>query len=273
MFILAAGTFVAVCPAINRPWAYDVNPSPVVGVTVAVASVMIAAALFIMAMRRSGTGGARVVRRSLRTGLLFLFLVALVAAVWGVSLESRVIAKRFGVVVPDLLYRSGQISTSMLEPTLAANGIDVIIDLNGVEADDLDQQYEIAAIERLGLEGHRFQLAGDGRGNIEQYVRAIKIIEDCRSRGRRVLIHCSAGTQRTGGVIAAYRLLVQQASMASVMHELRRYGWRPGNDAVLLTYLNEHLSTLARRLQEEGVLKQPPDRLPVFADAAAARRE
>ena len=53
----------------------------------------------------------------------------------------------------------------MLEKKLKEHGIQVVIDMNGIEADDEHQEAEIATVARLGLEHHRFKLHGDGTGD------------------------------------------------------------------------------------------------------------
>lgn len=204
-------------------------------------------------------------RRFLVAALLFVLLFGGSIAAGLSGLEDRLVAKRFGVVIPESFYRSGQISQFMLEPTLTSYGIKAVVDLNGLNPDDPLQRNEIATTEKLGVSLYRFKLDGDGQGNIEHYVQALKTIEACRHRGERVLVHCSAGTQRTGGVVAAYRLLVQHEAPATVVNEMRRYGWRPRKDTVLIDYLNEHMAFVAKRLHEEGVIASIPEPLPVLS--------
>ena len=60
------------------------------------------------------------------TGRLLLkigLIVAVVAAAiwtWEEVLEDRLIPKRFGVVVPGSIYRSGQLSPTLVQKTLAS---------------------------------------------------------------------------------------------------------------------------------------------------------
>lgn len=209
---------------------------------------------------------------SMIAAALVFFLIAGIV-LWVTFLEDRVTAKRWGVVVRGAVFRSGQISKQMLEPTLRKHGIAVVIDLNGIEPSDENQAYEIATLPRLGVEVHRFQLRGDGTGNIERYAQAIQTIEECRRTGRKVLVHCAAGSQRTGGVVAAYRLLVQHESPKTIVNELRRYGGAVGEQSVLLDFLNSHMRELADRLQAEGVIDDYPEPLPLLTvDALQPRR-
>jgi undecaprenyl-diphosphatase len=183
---------------------------------------------------------------------------------WSEVLKYRFIVKRWGIVEPGSIYRSGQISKWLIEDTLVRNHIAVVIDLNGIEAGDIHQPVEIAAVKKLGLEHHRLPLNGDGTGDIRRYAEAIRVIHESAQAGRPVLVHCYAGTQRTGGVVACYRLLVQRKPPSEVYGEMQRYAWNPKKDRVLLEYVNSRMPALAWLLVENGVLEAVPDPLPVL---------
>jgi protein-tyrosine phosphatase len=182
--------------------------------------------------------------------------------VWD-AVKYRFIPKRFGVVVPGEVYRSGQISRWQFEPTVRKYDIDAVIDLNGIDPADPDQAAEIASYERTGVEHHRFQLRGDGTGSVENYVEAVATLAECRRDGKTVLVHCHAGTQRTGSVVAAYRVLVLGQSPREAYAELSRYGWNAKTDGVLLEYLNTNLRQVAEELARRGLVGRVPDPFPV----------
>ncbi|MGH7201237.1 MAG: fused DSP-PTPase phosphatase/NAD kinase-like protein [Planctomycetaceae bacterium] len=186
--------------------------------------------------------------------------------VWDEHFKYKYTAKRFGEVVPNRLYRSGQISKWMIEPTLRAHRIGVVIDMNGLDRTDVHQQAELAVVERLGIEHHRFPLAGDGTGDITRYADAIAVIARCDRKGVPVLVHCHAGVQRAGGVVACYRLLVLGDDLEEVLRGLRRYGWTRRSNEKLLIYLDEHMQQLAGMLVERGVIETVPDPLPRFGE-------
>ena len=202
-----------------------------------------------------------------KLGWLAVALAAVIGlgiALWETVLEDRLVAKRFGVVVPGEVFRSGQISQWMFEPTLKKYHIQAIIDMNGVEIDDPHQAAEIAYINRTHFEHYRYRLSGDGIGDIRNYAQALKTIQDCRAKHKPVLVHCSAGSQRTGGIVAMFRVLIQNRSPASAVAELEQYDWTPGKDQVLLDYLNSHMAELAGLLVEMKVIDKVPHPLPVF---------
>jgi hypothetical protein len=201
---------------------------------------------------------------------LFFAMVGIFVAVaagiivWESGLKYRFTAKRWGVVVPGKIYRSGQISRWVLEKQLAAFQIAEVIDLNGIEPEDLHQAYEIKHVPQAGLVLHRFPLGGDGRGDIRRYADAIETLVRAEKAGRPILVHCSAGAQRTGGVVACYRVFIQRSSPQAALAELENFGFRPERDTELVPYLNENVATLAEMLVERGVIERVPNPLPTF---------
>ncbi|MGC1275538.1 MAG: dual specificity protein phosphatase family protein [Planctomycetaceae bacterium] len=179
------------------------------------------------------------------------------------AVKYRYIPKRFGVVVPGEVYRSGQISKWQFVPTIQENGIDVVIDLNGVDPVDEHQAAEIAAYESHDIENYRFKLHGNGTGDVDTYVEAIAKMAECHRDGKSFLVHCHAGTQRTGSVVAAFRVLVLGQSPQEAYVELSRYGWDADDDQVLLTYLNKNLPRVAKELAARGLIEQVPEPFPV----------
>lgn len=192
-----------------------------------------------------------------------LAVVGTSIGVWE-AVKYRFIPKRFGVVVPGEIYRSGQISRWQFEPTVRKYGIDVVIDLNGVDPADPDQAAEIASYGNTGVEHHRFQLRGDGTGSVENYVEAVATLAKCHRDGKTVLVHCHAGTQRTGSVVAAYRVLVLGQSPREAYAELSRYGWNARTDGIMLEYLNANLRRVAEDLARRNLIDGIPDPLPVI---------
>ena len=182
---------------------------------------------------------------------------------WKAVLEDRVVAKRWGVVEEGSIYRSGQLSASLVETVLKRYHIAVIVSLTSEDPNDRAQRAELHAAADLGIDLQRYILSGNGTGDIQVYARVIAAIVQAKKAGRPVLVHCATGSQRTGGVIAFYRLLVERWPASSVYRELRRYGWRP-SDRALLEYVDRHMADLARLLVDMGVIQDVPDPLPAL---------
>ncbi|MBN1361399.1 MAG: dual specificity protein phosphatase family protein [Sedimentisphaerales bacterium] len=206
-----------------------------------------------------------------RTVGLSLTAVVLVVAVWTWEevIEDRVIPKRWGVVEAGIICRSGQLSAALVKRTLIEHGIKVIVNLTAETNADKDQQAEREAAQELGIEVKRFPLRGDGTGDITQYAGAVEAVVEAKRAGKPVLVHCAAGSQRTGGTIAFYRLLVEGRSPAFVVEEMTRYDWDPKDDTILLEYINAHIGELAAMLKDRGVIEEIPDPLPVLSTSRA----
>ncbi len=197
--------------------------------------------------------------------VILVLLVSGAAVFWHKVLRHRFVAKNFGVVTAGKVYRSGQISKWMLEPTIKKHHIQVVVELNGRDLNQPHQTEEIETLKKLNIEHYRFSgLGGKGTGDINNYADAIEIINRCVKEGKPVLVHCAAGAQRTGGVIATYRMLVLKESPASAFAELPKYGWKYPKNKVLLTYVNSHMQELAELLVKKGVIKEVPQPLPVL---------
>jgi protein tyrosine/serine phosphatase len=183
--------------------------------------------------------------------------------IWKELLEDRLIPKRFGVVTEGLVYRSGQLHPALVERVLREHEIDLIIDLDPDETQAARAESEAA--EQLGIRCQLFPLIGDGTGDAEQYVLAIRGLVEASRAGERVLVHCAAGSSRTGGVLAMYRVLVEGWSTSRAKQEMMEFDWRPG-DGRLLRFLNANMGVVAERLVECGVIARVPEPLPRFPE-------
>lgn len=200
----------------------------------------------------------------IKFSLLVCVLIGASVLIWEELLEDRLVAKRFGVVEPGKIFRSGQISSYMIEPVLRENKIEKVIALNG---SDLQKPYlkaEVATAKKLHIDHQVLHLIGDGTGDVEDYAEAVAEIMRCEKAGKPVLVHCAAGAQRTGGVVAAYRMLVQKKSPSEAYQELLIYDWKPHKDQALINYLNQHLAELSKLLEQKIDWYEPPNEIPVI---------
>ena len=193
-----------------------------------------------------------------------LLTLVLAAYTWKEHLEDRIVPKRWGVVEETSIYRSGQLHPALIKRVLLEQNVQVIVDLNGKRAGKVEHETEDAVSIELGIDKNRYPLNGDGTGDIEQYAQAIAAIDRAVKTNKAVLVHCSAGSQRTGGVIAMYRSLVQKRDVLTILEEMERYDWNPEKDRVLTEYLDKNMETLAERLVSLEVLDRVPTGYPSF---------
>jgi protein-tyrosine phosphatase len=202
------------------------------------------------------------------TGGKWLFVAGPVIVVgvavwaWFGIIKYHIIPKKFGVVVPGHIYRSGQISAPLIKKILTKYNIRVIINLSSADPDDRDKLAEEKAVAELNIKVFRFPMSGNGTGDVNDYAIAVAAIANAEKQNLPVLVHCAAGAQRTGGVIAAYRLLVQKMDPNIVEDEIEKYGCDIDNKPVLRSYLNDNMAKLAMLLKQSGVINEIPSPMP-----------
>ena len=115
-----------------------------------------------------------------------------------------VLAKRFAVVVPGQLYRSGYLEPWPLQRMIRKYDLETVLTLTTNEPDMPHQQKEEAVLERDGVALIRIGMPGDGRADFDLLDRAAEVIAD--EPHRPLLVHCAAGVHRTGAAYAAWRM-------------------------------------------------------------------
>jgi protein tyrosine/serine phosphatase len=190
--------------------------------------------------------------------------------IWESIIKDRVIPKHFGVVEEGQLYRSGLLSAALIKNVLLKHKIKIIIALTVDSPDNSDLKAEEQAAAELGVERLTFPLRRNGTGDINNFAGAIAAIAKAKQEHKPALVRCNAGLDRTGAVIAAYRLLVERKDPSFVYQEFTRYDRDPWNDTELMKYINSHMEELAVLLKKMGVLSKIPDPLPVFGPLYSA---
>lgn len=178
------------------------------------------------------------------------------------ALRDRFVPKRWGIVEEGKIYRSGQLSRHLVKQVLEKHHIARVVDLTFDNPDDANHESELAAIAELGIERKLCPLDSDGTGDVHIYAQAVAAVAESARQGKPVLVHCVAGAQRTGGVVALYRLLVEGRSPALVLDEMRKYKYDPQRSPRLMEYLNAHIGEIAEDLVRAGTIEQVPSPLP-----------
>ena len=189
--------------------------------------------------------------------------IAFIVLVWERGLDERTTSKNLGEVEPGF-YRSGQISQHMIGPTLSKLDIDTVISLSPDNPDNADNMAEYNAAKSLGLERYHVQLRGNGTGNPDEYVKALAHLIEAKQHGHTVLVHCSAGSERTGGLVALYRTLFLGMPADEAVVEMAEFKHDADENSPLIAYLNENVEYIAGELVRLGVLPAVPETLPHF---------
>ena len=151
------------------------------------------------------------------------------------SILPNLVPKNFGVVAEGRVYRSGELTPAATETVVREHGIRTILDLGAHTLDTPEQAREEATAAALGVTYIRLALYGDGTGDPNQYARALRIMTDPAMQP--VLVHCAAGSERTGCAVALYRTVVEGQNPDDALAETTNYRHDPqGNPEMHQTF-------------------------------------
>jgi len=167
-----------------------------------------------------------------RIPLRRVIAIALVAAVgvwfWRYGIRDNVTPENFGVVKEGAVYRSAALTPAALRHVQAKYGIRTIVDLGAYEPGTPGWRRAEAAADALGITRYTLDLEGDGTGNPNDYVAALRVMAD--STDAPVLVHCSAGAQRTGCLVMLYRKIFEGVPYDRSLTEARRHKHDPADN-------------------------------------------
>lgn len=168
-----------------------------------------------------------------------IVLITVVAAVgfWRVAIQPNVSPKRFHIVEAGSIYRSGAPTPGTLRTIHRRFGIRTILDLGTYPRGSMDEVRQERTADALGIRRVRLDLEGDSTGNPNVYVEALRIMAD--PANHPVLVHCGAGTERTGVAVFLFRTIIQGRDMPSAMAEARAAGHDPKRNPWLFIMLLE----------------------------------
>jgi tyrosine-protein phosphatase SIW14 len=164
------------------------------------------------------------VRSSVGTWLLALLALASASAA-----EPRVAQE----VVPGI-YRSAQPDAAALRAA-RERGVRTVVVLRSEVPEP-----ERSAAAALGLEVVHVPMDGTKMPSIEEVDRALEVVLDPSKRP--VLVHCAHGEERTGAVVAAYRVVVEGWEPAAAEKEAIEHGFGfDGLEGFLVRYRDHRL--------------------------------
>ncbi|MCA9298772.1 MAG: tyrosine-protein phosphatase [Phycisphaerales bacterium] len=163
---------------------------------------------------------------------------------WDTGLKPELLPKNFGVVEPGRLYRSGELTPGSTKLVAERFHIRTIIDLGAHEPGSKEEALAQETARTLGLERFRFNLEGDARGDPNHYLEALRLMTD--PARQPVLVHCAAGSQRTGCAIALYRHIVEDVDLEEAYDEASEYRHDPKGNP----HLKAMLDTWALKIRD-----------------------
>jgi hypothetical protein len=195
-------------------------------------------------------------KKAVRITILILIAAGASVGIWEGGFKYQVFPKKFATVVEGKIYRSGNIADHLLAGVLRKYKIKTIINLAG------PGKYEEETARRLGVKILYFPLSGSGIGDVNNYVQAVAVMNSACMENRPVLVHCDAGAQRTGGVVAVYRLLVEKGNPQEIIKEMESFMWDDESCKSMVSFLNSNMKTMASKLAAIGVIKEMPEPVP-----------
>jgi protein tyrosine phosphatase (PTP) superfamily phosphohydrolase (DUF442 family) len=156
-------------------------------------------------------------KRSLLNRLFgVVFVLALVASVSAAQNNDKQLPNFHKV--NDHLYRGGQ-PDKIVIAHLRAMGIKTIVNLRGR---DKQAEAEEDEARRAGLHYFNIEMAGWGRPTFEQVSKVLEIIN--APEYWPVFIHCKRGADRTGTILACYRVANEGWTAEQAVDEASRHG-------------------------------------------------
>lgn len=148
--------------------------------------------------------------------------VALIAGAWAGYLR---LSGNFHPIEQGAIYRSAQLSGSQFFERIRENGIKAILNLRGNNAGRSWYDEEIKASQEAGVRHIDYPISSGRELTDDQVTELTDIL---RTAPRPLLIHCEAGSDRTGLTSALYKLLVAKRSLPEAASQLSfRYGHFP----------------------------------------------
>jgi tyrosine-protein phosphatase SIW14 len=163
-----------------------------------------------------------------------LALITLAVPIWAMSLDAPDVSNFHQV--DDHVYRGAQ-PTAEGWKELAKLGIQVVVDLR--PDGELREHWTRSEREAVAAAGMRYisvPMNGWAKPDSSRVVRALAELES----SHRVFVHCRAGKDRTGTVIACYRITHNHWTNERALEEARSDGMNPLETAMQQYILDFH---------------------------------
>lgn len=189
------------------------------------------------------------------TGLIIAGVVgAMMGGVLWVLWQRRdhLVLRNFGAVEPEAgLFRSARLTPATLDRLVKQRGVKTVVDLGAYPPDSKEEAALQDAARRLGITRHVVRgLRGNGTGNINGYIHAVRLMRDAGARP--LLVHCAAGAERTTTAVALYQHVERGTELHKAVEAARAFKHDPDENPYLLAFLKSHVDAAVRALREGG---------------------
>jgi protein tyrosine/serine phosphatase len=136
-----------------------------------------------------------------------------------------------GEVTPTL-YRGAQPTEKGFE-NLAKMGIGIVVDLR----DGNEGKFEEKEVTQSGMEFVAIPWRCSSPKD-DDFAKFLMVVRD--NPDKKVFVHCHMGVDRTGMMVAAYRMNEQDWTAAEALQEMRAFGFSPLHETVLCNGLSSY---------------------------------
>jgi tyrosine-protein phosphatase SIW14 len=122
-------------------------------------------------------------------------------------------------LVNDQILRGGQPTDDGFKK-LADRGVKTVVDLRWVDEHDIPHEKKV--VEADGMRFVSIPMRGLSAPTLEQVSKVLSVLED--SNSWPVFVHCRRGSDRTGTVLACYRIAHDHWKNGDALQEAKTYG-------------------------------------------------
>jgi protein tyrosine/serine phosphatase len=184
-------------------------------------------------------------------------IIAVAALFWTTNVRRDVLPKRFHEVVPRQIYRSGELTPAATRRVVEAHHIKTIVDLGAHDSGSPEDRLAQAVADELGVERIVFDLEGDATGDPNAYVATLRLMTD--PDHQPILVHCGAGTERTGCAVILYRTIIEDVPMDAAYDEAVAAGHSPRRNPRLKAVLDRWADPVADAFKSGRDVRMGPD--------------
>jgi tyrosine-protein phosphatase SIW14 len=173
----------------------------------------------------------------------FLAVVSLIAgtpASWCQADQQPKGLPNFGRVAENL-YRGAQPTPEGFN-TLRAMGVGIVVNFRENHGETEKEKREV---ESLGIQYVGIPWSANDEPSNAQIVEFLDLVR--AHPNTKIFVHCQRGADRTGVMIAAYRIAVEHKSVAEAVSEMRQYHY----DWFWLPHLRRYIESLPESLQKD----------------------
>lgn len=213
------------------------------------------------------------VRSRKKVALATVAVLVVSAVVIAVLSREHLIVKRFAVVEPGQVFRGGYAKPWPLKRMIEKHGVKQILCLldyrphpasgpasQAIALDNAARQQQRLDEQKVALETgaviEEIPMPGNGCASFHDLDRAADIVAD--PARRPLYVHCAAGVQRTGAVIAAYRMKHQGWSLKQALEEAEQHGLNRRKNPELYEHLQRYAVRLEGASEEDHVTDTAP---------------